>query len=119
MENVQVEISSFVLKTNRVNVIADNKKQAIQILKSVDPELDIIMVEYHCPIELHLNSQNMFFVNKNTIASQGTVMLGEYQESGKELKVLANIDIANLPELDSKGKEELSDAEMFCGDFQP
>jgi hypothetical protein len=119
MKNIQVEIDSLLLKTNRVNVIAENKKQAIQILKTIDPELDIIMVEYHCPIDLHLNSQDMFFVNKNTIASQGTVMLGEYRESGKTLEVLANIDISKLSELDSQGKEELSDAEMFCDDFQP
>jgi hypothetical protein len=124
MLNVQLEIDSSKITDrnnknkfiNRVNIIAESNKQAIQIVKHLDPEASVIMIEYSAPVELD-EGQNFYVVNDKMKAIHGWVMKGTYHDENKALKWLYEVNISDLSELDEQGKEELEDAEFFCGDI--
>lgn len=123
MLNVQLEIDSNKIVDrnfkkefiNRVNVVAESNEQAIQILKHLDPEVSIIMIEYSCPIELDKN-KSFYVINSKMKAIHGWVMKGTYHNEDKTLKWLYEVNINELTKLNVQGKEELKDTEFLTGD---
>jgi hypothetical protein len=118
MKIIQIEIDSYIIKSNRVVVVADTNAQAIMILKYIDPDLDIIMIEYSMDTTAP-NGGDLYTIHGEMKGVPGWVLCNKTNSNMGGLKFLHEVDLTKLPNFDKKSYQELEDAEMFCGDFAP
>lgn len=128
MLQVQLEIDSRVFfekyKTNRIDIIAQSVEQAIQIATTIDPDLDVIMPQYMCPIE-HCTSydytntdenKRLYVIGENMKAMPGWILNSRTVTQKGTMKYLCEVEIESLKPLNEAQKENLDDIGIYMLD---